>query len=24
VLILAYRCSEENFGGEFYDDYDEF
>jgi hypothetical protein len=23
VLSLAYRCSEENFGGEFYDDYDE-
>jgi hypothetical protein len=24
VLSLVYRCSEENFGGEFYDDYDEF
>jgi hypothetical protein len=23
VLSLAYRCLEENFGGEFYDDYDE-
>jgi hypothetical protein len=24
VLSLSYRCSEENYGGEFYDDYDEF